>query len=75
MKKRKKHGPEPAAENGDALLAVIPMKERTQTFNPHSRRWIKRDEKTGRFCGVKKDGDPWRRVQVEENTQVIALGW
>jgi hypothetical protein len=69
MKKRKKR------LNAEALLSVNPMKERTQTFNPHSRRWIKRDEKTGRFCGVKKDGDPWRRVEVEENTPVIALGW
>jgi hypothetical protein len=64
-----------AAKPPEILLSVNPVKDRTQTFNPHSRRWIKRDEKTGRFCGVKKDGDPWRRVQVEENTPVIALGW
>jgi hypothetical protein len=63
------------AKPPETLLSVSPVKDRTQTFNPHSRRWIKRDEKTGQFCGVKKDGEPWRRVQVEENTPVIALGW
>jgi hypothetical protein len=75
MKKRKKTLYAEPSKDPEALLSVTAMKDRTQTFNPHSRRWIKRDEKTGRFCGVKKDGGPWRRVPVEENTQVIALGW
>jgi hypothetical protein len=57
------------------LLDTTPMKSRTQTFNPHIHKWIKRDEKTGQFCGVKKDGQPWRRVSVEENTPVVVLGW
>lgn len=72
MKKRNKLL---AAESAVVLLAVNPVKDRSQTFNPHSRRWIKRDEKTGRFRGVKKNGEPWRRVRVEENTPVAALGW
>jgi hypothetical protein len=63
------------AESAEALLSVNPVKKRTQTFNPHSHRWIKRDETTGRFCGVKKSGEPWRRVPVEANTPAAALGW
>ena len=78
MKKRKQYMNTETVkqpDNGSTLLNVKAMKSRTQIFNPHSRRWVKRDEKTGRFCGVKKDGEPWRRVEVEENTPVIALGW
>lgn len=61
--------------NTGVLLQSMPIKSRTQTYNSHSRKWIKRDGKTGKFCGVKKDGGPWRRVAVEENTQAAGLGW
>jgi hypothetical protein len=44
------------------------MKNRSQTFNPRTRRWIKRDEETGRFRSVKKDGKPYYRVPQEWGT-------
>jgi hypothetical protein len=57
------------------LLNISPIKERTQTYNPNNHRWIKRDKKSGMFCAVKKDGEPWRRVEVEANTPVSMVGW
>jgi hypothetical protein len=72
---KRKNKPGKAAVCEGILLSTTPVKSRTQTYNPHTRKWIKRDEKTGLFCAVKKSGEPWRRVQVEENTPVIVLSW
>lgn len=41
------------------------IKERTQMYNPHTGKWVKRDSKTGLFTAVKKDGKPWNRVEKE----------
>ena len=32
------------------------VKDRSQTFNPVTKQWVKRDSDTGRFMDVKKDG-------------------
>jgi hypothetical protein len=49
------------------LFRTIPVKERSQVYNPRNGKWVKRDEKTGLFCSVKKDGKPYARVPLEEN--------
>jgi hypothetical protein len=72
---KKKNRPGASAGRGGVLVSTTPMKSRTQIYNPRSRKWIKRDEKTGMFCAVKKDGEPWRRVPVEEHTPVMIAGW
>ena len=36
------------------------VKDRSQTFNPVTKQWVKRDSDTGRFMDVKKDGTPLR---------------
>ncbi|GHU30189.1 hypothetical protein FACS1894172_02900 [Spirochaetia bacterium] len=58
---------------GDECLfsQLPPFRNRTQTFNPKNGRWVKRDEKTGLFRSVKKDGKPYRRVLQEAGTPII----
>lgn len=38
------------------------VKGRSQTFNPKTEQWVKRDSETGRFMDVKKDGTPFKGV-------------
>jgi hypothetical protein len=38
---------------------------RTQTYNPKSATWVKRDSDTGRFMDVKSDGNPFKGVTKE----------
>lgn len=40
--------------------------ERSQTFNPVTKRYIERDTKTGRFINVKADRAPFKDVRVED---------
>ena len=39
---------------------------RSQTFNPKTEQWVKRDSETGRFMDVKKDGTPFKGVRKEK---------
>lgn len=41
-------------------------KDRSQTFNPVTKQWVKRDSDTGRFMDVKKDGTPFKGVRKEK---------
>lgn len=42
------------------------IKQRSQTFNPKTKRYIERDAKTGRFINVKSDRAPFKDVRVEK---------
>lgn len=42
------------------------VKGRSQTFNPKTVQWVKRDSETGRFMDVKKDGTPFKGVRKEK---------
>lgn len=39
---------------------------RSQTFNPKTEHWTKRDTETGRFLDVKSDGAPFKGVRREK---------
>ncbi len=41
------------------------IKKRSQTFNPHTKQWVKRDKETGRFMDVKQNGQPFKGVRRE----------
>ncbi len=38
---------------------------RTQTYNPKTETFVKRDTDSGQFVGVKRDGDPFKGVARE----------
>ncbi len=40
--------------------------DRSQTYNPHNDRWIKRDTDSGRFIDQKADKDPFKGVRKEK---------
>lgn len=40
--------------------------ERSQTFNPKTETWIKRDTVTGKFMDGKQDGTPFKGVRKEK---------
>lgn len=42
------------------------VKQRSQTYNPKTETWIKRDTNTGRFMDGKKDGTPFKGVRKEK---------
>lgn len=42
------------------------VRERSQAYNPHTNRWIKRDHKTGQFMNQKADLHPFNRVRKEQ---------
>ena len=42
------------------------VKQRSQTYNPKTETWIKRDTTTGRFMDGKKDGTPFKGVRKEK---------
>lgn len=42
------------------------VRDRTQTRNPKTDQWVKRDGDSGRFMDVKKDGDPFKGVRKEK---------
>lgn len=43
------------------------VKNRSQTFNPKTEQWVKRDSGTGQFMDVKQDGKPFKGVRKEHN--------
>lgn len=42
------------------------VKQRSQTFNPKTGQWVKRDSDSGRFMDVKQDGTPFKGVRKEK---------
>ena len=42
------------------------VRDRSQTYNPKTETWVKRDSDNGRFIDVKKDGTPFKRVRKEK---------
>ena len=42
------------------------VRDRSQTFNPKTEQWVKRDTSTGRFMDVKQDGTPFNGVTKEK---------
>lgn len=42
------------------------VKERSQTFNPKTEQYVKRDTNTGRFMDVKQDRTPFKGVRKEK---------
>ena len=42
------------------------VKERSQTYNPKSDKWVKRDTVTGKFMDVKQGGTPFKGVRKEK---------
>lgn len=53
----------PPAGDGHRNGAV---RERSQTFNPKTGHWVKRDTNTGRFIDQKFDSDPFKGVRREK---------
>lgn len=41
------------------------VRSRTQTYNPKTETWVKRDSDTGRFMDGKSDGKPFKGVTKE----------
>ena len=41
------------------------VKDRSQTLNTQSDRWVKRDTDTGKFIDQKADNDPFKGVRKE----------
>jgi len=42
------------------------VKDRSQTYNPKTDTWTKRDTATGRFMDQKADGEPFKGVRKEK---------
>ncbi len=43
-----------------------PVTNRSQTWNPHSERWVKRDGGTGKFMDMKSNPKPFKGVRKEK---------
>lgn len=52
----------PPAGDGHRNGAV---KNRTQTYNPKTGLWVKRDKETGQFMDNKMDGHPFKGIRKE----------
>ena len=42
------------------------VRSRSQTYNPKTEQWVKRDATTGQFMDVKKDGQLFKGVSKEK---------
>ncbi|MEI6786959.1 MAG: hypothetical protein WCL49_00620 [bacterium] len=42
------------------------VRERSQTFNPHTGSWVKRDTGSGQFIDQKADQHPFKGVRKEK---------
>lgn len=42
------------------------VRQRSQTFNPKTQQYVKRDTETGQFLDVKQDGMPFKGVRKEK---------
>jgi hypothetical protein len=60
--------PETGQTAAYTLLFTEPalIKNRSQVFNPKNEKWVKRDDSSGQFLSVKKDGNPFARVVQTE---------
>jgi hypothetical protein len=47
-------------------IASKTVKQRSQTYNPKTDQWVKRDTETGRFIDVKQDGTSSKGVRKEK---------
>lgn len=43
------------------------VKGRSQTFNPVTKKWVKRNTETGKFMDVKQGGTPFKGVRRERS--------
>ena len=43
------------------------VRSRSQTFNPVTECWVKRNSDNGRFMNVKQNGEPFKGVRKEHN--------
>lgn len=43
------------------------VRQRSQTFNPKTEQWVKRDTETGMFIDQKSDDKPFKGVRKEKN--------
>ena len=43
------------------------VNDRTQTYNPKTDTWVKRDTDTGKFMDQKSDGTPFKGVAKEKD--------
>ena len=41
------------------------VRDRSQTYNPKTETWVKRDSDTGKFMDVKSDSKPFKGVTKE----------
>ncbi len=67
--------PQPASK-GESIMATNPptgdghrngmVRDRSQTYNPRTDTWVKRDTDTGRFLDQKADGTPFKGVRKEK---------
>jgi hypothetical protein len=42
------------------------VRQRSQTFNPKTKHWVKRDTEMGRFIDQKADNEPFKGVRKEK---------
>jgi hypothetical protein len=42
------------------------VRDRSQTFNPKTETWVKRDSDSGRFMDQKENGKPFKGVRKEK---------
>lgn len=54
------------AKNTRKGFRVGPVDDRSQTFNPKTDQFVKRDADTGRFMDVKQDGTKFKGVRTEK---------
>jgi hypothetical protein len=38
---------------------------RSQTYNPKTQQWVKRNDENGQFMNVKQEGEPFKGVRKE----------
>lgn len=55
------------AKNTGENYRIGSVKDRTQTQNPKTGKYTKRDTDTGQFTDVKSDGKPFKGVAKEED--------
>lgn len=53
------------APTGDSRR-IGAVKGRSQTFNPVTKQWVKRNTDTGKFMDVKSDGTKFKGVREEK---------
>jgi hypothetical protein len=43
-----------------------PVRDRSQAYNPHNDRWVKREKESGQFIDQKADHKPFKGVRKEK---------